>query len=350
MKNLLFLTGAAARISQEVAILDKLIEYKDLHIDSKNTVLAGFSSGALNIGAINACFRAKDNLSWEKDFKENLLFKITTNNVYHKERFIPVNTGPLRITLEEFLKKASISTMSDFSFVSFILAFSYRRLTTVWASNFFNRHRCVDVLDLLMATSAIPLIFPDQVIRKQEKKHKRFLRGSFADGGTAGSFKRFEFYLKKYLRQNDSFDNLYIISPKRQISDDDFDELKHLLPATRSIAVNLKQLRVLRLFLDMISQNGFDTFVKRFYKWCETNTIAENIYICKPAMDADFPFLNFDRQKEQYDSVCAWVDNNPDNLAVPISEYVKKFEHSPLSKITTHVRRKIKHRIRGIIG
>ena len=53
----ILVTGAAARISQEVACIDKLIENKGLVINEDNTMLAGFSSGSLNLLAMNACFR-----------------------------------------------------------------------------------------------------------------------------------------------------------------------------------------------------------------------------------------------------------------------------------------------------
>ena len=42
-KNLIMVTGAAARISQEVACIDKLRSEKGLRISQKDTMLAGFS-------------------------------------------------------------------------------------------------------------------------------------------------------------------------------------------------------------------------------------------------------------------------------------------------------------------
>ncbi len=63
-KNLIMVTGAAARISQEVACIDKLRSEKGLRISQKDTMLAGFSSGSLNLLALNACFRDKAPLSW----------------------------------------------------------------------------------------------------------------------------------------------------------------------------------------------------------------------------------------------------------------------------------------------
>lgn len=351
MKNALLLTGAAARISQEVALLDKLIEKKGLEIKPDNTMLAGFSSGALNIGAINSCFKKEQALSWDNYYKQEILFKLETKNIFTINKFVPVNTTPLRNLISSFFDMATISKLHDCSFDSFVLAFSIRRLTTVWASNCYNRHKEVNITDLLMASSAIPIIFPDQTINvKNTNRTKHFIKGSFVDGGTGGSFKKFEKHLKKYTKQKGQFENLYIISPMRQISDEDFDELSKLIPAKEYFRIDLKDLGILKIFLEMISQNGFDTFVRRLNKWTLKNKIAENIFICIPEMEDNYPLLNFDKQKAQYDSVCKWVDENPDKLAIPLNEYVKRFEKEPLREITRGIRRKMIHRVRSIIN
>ena len=46
------LTGAAARISQEVALFDQLQAMKGLTVSQDDTLLAGFSSGSLNLAEI----------------------------------------------------------------------------------------------------------------------------------------------------------------------------------------------------------------------------------------------------------------------------------------------------------
>ncbi len=64
LKTAVLLTGAAARISQEVAMLDKLMDPKGcgLKISQDDTLVAGFSSGSLNLAAINACLAQEVNL------------------------------------------------------------------------------------------------------------------------------------------------------------------------------------------------------------------------------------------------------------------------------------------------
>ena len=348
MKNALFLTGAAALISQEVALIDKLIEKKGLEISPEQTMLAGFSSGALNIGAINACYRKENPLSWNDYFKDEVLFKIKTSDVFVREKFIPVNTQPLRETLTDFLDNADLNTVHDLTFESFILTFSYRRLTTLWASNLFNQHHQIKLLDLMMATTAIPLIFPDQTIHSLDDRKRKSIKGRFVDGGAGGSFKRFEHYLKKYQNQQGQLDKIYIISPMREVSPEDYEELNKMVPSTDLFRMDIKDFKVLRFFMEMISKNGFDSFIKRFHRWTKNHHIANEIYVCIPQMDKNFPLLNFDHQKKQYHSVCKWVDENPDKLAIPLAEYVERFEKLPLREIRLKLERNLKHRLRSI--
>lgn len=350
MKNALLLTGAAARISQEVALVDKLIEFNGLELSPEKTMLAGFSSGALNIGAINACFREINPLSWDKYFKDEVLFKIKTKDVFVKNRFIPVETSPLRNLLTNFLGQGNLNNINDCTFDSFILAFSVWRLTTIWTSNIYNRHSGIKLINLLMATSAIPLIFPDQSIEPSSKKARRFIRGRFVDGGTGGSFRRFEKHLKKYVRLNGEFENIYIVSPMREISNEDFEELDKIIPSSQMFKISAKDLGIMKVFLDMISKNGFDSFIKRFYNWTNKNKIAKNIFICIPGMNDNYPLLNFDRQEKQYQAVCNWVNENPDKLTIPIAEYAMDIEDKKMSSISNKIRRNIRHRLRLIFN
>jgi hypothetical protein len=347
MKNAIFLTGAAARISQEVALIDKLIDKKGLQLSAKNTMLAGYSSGALNIAAINACFRDEAPMDWDKYYKEKILFNTKTATIFKKSKFIPFNTRPLRITVRSFLNDTHLRTLNDFSFQSFILTFSFWRLSTLWTSNCYNRHRNINILDLLMATTAIPFIFPDQTIKAHNQHSRRFIQGHFADGGTGGSFKRFEYHLKKYMKQNGQLNKLYIISPMREVSREDYEEVNKMIPAIDLFKMDIKDLKILRFFMEMISQNGFDTFIKRFHKWTLKHQVAKEIYICIPQLENNYPILNFDLQKEQYDAVCEWIDNNPQKLAIPLNEYVKRFDANPIEKIQQSIRRNLKHRIRS---
>ncbi len=105
MKQALFLTGAAARISQEVAIIDQLMAQKGLSITPEDTFLAGFSSGALNMTALNACFRKEKPLSWDQHYKKEILFRLTSEQVYQKRQSFPFDTGRCEKQLKNLCSK-----------------------------------------------------------------------------------------------------------------------------------------------------------------------------------------------------------------------------------------------------
>ena len=137
LTNAVMVTGAAARISQEVACIDKLIQ-QGLTLNEDSTMLAGFSSGSLNLLALNACFRNDNPISWEVDYKQNTLWTLTDEKVYTSNGVhIPLfDTAPLRATLNTFLGKMGASTFGDLPFDSYVLTFSGSKLRTEWANTF----------------------------------------------------------------------------------------------------------------------------------------------------------------------------------------------------------------------
>jgi hypothetical protein len=324
MKTGLFFTGAAARITQEVALFDKLVEHYNIEMNPENIMLAGFSSGALNIAGVNACFRKNAPLSWDDYYKNEVLFPTQTADIYTRDKLLPLNTKPLRNKIDSFLSVANTRDFNDFEYHTYILAFSFLRLRTFWANNDNWKHHNIVLSDLLMATSAIPIIFPDQEINRTDSKRRRILRGRFADGGSSGSFKRFEVELGRYINSHGPLDKLFIISPMREVSSKDYETLDQYLPSNTVLNLSIKDFSLLKDFLAMISMNGFDSFVKRFEKWSRSHNIANQIFVSIPKLDDNFPILLFDHQKEQYQAVIDWVDKNPEKLAVPIEEYVKK--------------------------
>ncbi len=327
MKELVLLTGAAARISQEVAILDQLVLKKGLSLSPEETCLAGFSSGALNIAAINACFRAENPLSWNRYYKDEILFNLSTEQIFHRKKPLPFETGPLRGKIEEFMEHAGFRSFHDLPFHSYILIFSIRRLSVRWASNQKHKNGAANLIDLLMATSAIPILFPDQPVLSTVGMNCNLPSGHFLDGGSIGTFVGFKTHLQKMVRKRGPFQRLFIISPMREVTSEDFDEFNSLLPSNDLLKLNIKDFGIIKNFLSMISMNGFDTFIKQFYKWnnVRRHPIAHEIYVCVPQLSENFPILNFNKQKLQYESVVRWANENPEALAIPLENYMIHF-------------------------
>jgi hypothetical protein len=324
LKTAVLLTGAAARISQEVAMFDLLQAKKGLTVSQDDTLVAGFSSGSLNLAAINACFSTGSNLDWETYYKQGVLFPLRNDNVY-KVKLLPFDTDPLRKTIQTFVDKMKCKYVGDLPFYSEILTFSYRRLKTLWACSR-GTGQYLNITDMFMASTAIPILFPWQKIGCKFGHWMDFPGGHFADGGTGGTFKQFDGSIGEYVRKNGQFENMYIISPMREKSESEHEEILNIVKGNNTKGEDIESFIE---HLKKISMIGFLKFLEELYKWNYNGmAMAKNIYISIPEMDKNYPIINFDFQKEQYDAVTAWVNSNPDKLAIPIDLFIK--EHKDL--------------------
>lgn len=323
------LTGAAARISQEVAFLDQLMEKKGLEINQETTQLAGFSSGSLNILALNACFRNDNPLDWNKDYKEGILFPLTNEKVYTKHGGIHVpvfDTAPLRVTLNSFLNEMGVEYFGDLAFNTYVLTFSERRVRTEWArSTGVNMQQSLNASDLFMASTAIPIAFPAQTIAVKEGEDRNFPKHHFADGGTGGQFKRFEEHIGQDVLANGPYETLHIISPMREEGAAAAAELEqgfngHTLQEVAKERVGH--------FASKTTFGAFLKFLKAIQTWQLTNgPLATNVYVNIPRLESNYGILDFNKEKEQYDAVVTWINENPDQLAVPLDVFVNA--HDP---------------------
>jgi hypothetical protein len=323
LKTALLLTGAAARISQEVALFDQLQAKKGLSISQIDTLLAGFSSGSLNLAAINACFCNGSTLNWDTYYKQQVLFPLRNKDVF-KIKMLPFDTSPLRVTIQEFLDKMHCQKVGDLPFYSQILTFSWRRLETLWACSQDANQYYINLTDIFMASTAIPILFPSQKIHCQPGQQMDFPDGQFADGGTGGTFKRFEEYIGEYVSQNGPFDTLYIISPMRETAEKERKSFVDFLKENNKESTGSIQIDD---HLENISMNIFLKFLKKLDEWeYNDQPMAREIYVCIPEMEKNFSILNFDKQKEQYDAVTKWIASNPDKLAIPLKQFLNEHQ------------------------
>lgn len=317
------LTGAAARISQEVACIDKLIATKGLTISQANTMLAGFSSGSLNLLALNACFRDTNPLSWDRDYKQNLLWQLTNNKVFkHGGLHLSLlDTSPLRATLNGFLSEGGFSTFGDLPFESFVLTLSDQAHTTEWANNFLaTNQKALVASDLFMASTAIPVVFPWQKINDTNSAERNFPQGHFNDGGTQGQFKNFETAIGAYVLANGPFESINIISPMREVGTAVQTELEEGLKA-----IGIKEFAKdeLTKLAGGISFGAFMTFLKGIQAWqAQNGPLAQTINVSIPRMATNFGILDFNQEETEYNTTCQWIDANPTQFAVPLDEFV----------------------------
>lgn len=325
LKTAVLLTGAAARISQEVAMFDQLQRRKGLTVSPDDTLLAGFSSGSLNLAALNACFAKGSSLNWDTYYKQQVLFPLRNHDVYKIKR-LPFDTSPLRATISKFVKNMGCSKVGDLAFNSYIITCSVNEFTTLWANSQVEEQKFIDIVDAFMASTAIPVLFPSQEIHCLPGHDTDFPDGKYVDGGTKGTFDEFDKYIGEYVRQNEQFDNMYIISPMREKSEE---EHKELISLASDNSVKDTLFSKLIEHLKNISMITFLKFLQKLQDWQYKGLpMAKNIYVCIPEMDKNFFILNFDNQKKQYDKVFSWVESNPDKLAIPLDQFLK--EHKDL--------------------
>ncbi|HCT29795.1 MAG TPA: hypothetical protein DIW31_03455 [Bacteroidales bacterium] len=319
-KTAILLTGAAARISQEVALFDQLRAQKSLTVSPDDTLLVGFSSGSLNLAAINACFTKGSKLDWDKYYKQTVLFPLKNSDVY-KIDGIPFDTTPLRNTIQKFVDTMGCKNVGDLGFHSYIITFSWRELKTLWACSRVEGQQYINLTDMFMSSTAIPVAFPWQEIHCETGHTMDFPKGHFADGGTHGTFDNFDEYLGKYVKTNGQFENMYIISPMREKSEDGHEEAVSIVKNNTSSADDISK------FIDHlkhISMNGFLDFLQKLNSWnYKGSAIAKNIYISIPEMASNFPIIDFDQEEKQYNAVTDWVSQNPEKLAIPIDQFLK---------------------------
>lgn len=313
----LFLTGAAARISQEIALLDGLMEHRRIRMKPEYLYLAGFSSGSLNILALNACFGKKSRLSWDRDYKEKLIFPIRTEQIYRAHGPLPYNTDPLKHQLRDFLDAADFMFLGDYPFNSRVLIFSDRTFKTLWPCSRNEREQFIPLLDLHMSSTAIPVVFPWQKIHVPPGRC-HIPGGHFQDGGAGGIFKRFEEELPRMIAESGGFRHLFIISPMRFTEKQERDWLKEHLP----IDIPIGALTRMKSFLGDISQKVFEVFLQKLQEFNQSFPLADEIFVCIPRMEENFPLILFNYQREQYQAARARLRKYPGELAVPLKDYL----------------------------
>jgi hypothetical protein len=340
LKTAILLTGAAARISQEVALFDQLQASEEikLTVSQDDTLLAGFSSGSLNLAAINACFSTGSTLDWETYYKQTVLFPLRNKNVFKidfsicekiinwfksgfKIKLLPLDTSPLRETITEFVNNMHCEKVGDLPFYSFIPTFSLTSpVNTLWASNQSDEQFYLNLTDMFMASTAIPVLFPSQEINCEDGQPRNFPDGMFADGGTGGTFANFDTYIGNYVRENGQLDTLYVISPMREKAVKEIEAVMSVLINKNMLNTDLDRLEA---HLENFSMNAFLKFLNKLNDWRNNDLpIAKAIFVCIPEMAKNFFILNFNDQKRQYNAVKQWVNDNPAKLAIPLQHFL----------------------------
>lgn len=315
----IIITGAAAKIAQEAALLQNLYEKGML----KNVVfISGASSGALNAVMLNAILEGK--LTWSE--YKNILGQLSNEKIFNQVgNRLPVNTNPLRNTISSIVcDRLGYRTLSDLpiptsiSVVNFKIApFSDRtyRLCNLKINP--ESDPSLNLVDVLMASTSIPVIFPPSPI----KNIRTIPNVPYYDGGIAADHVPYQALVEYEKFRGVPVEKVIIVSRKRD---------------TLSVAEELQQLGVERLGLlerfnispDAITSRGFFNRLAAMQR--EAPELASKTSVFVPDYEHAYCMFNFNKLQEQYETTYSWGKHHD---PIPLSDYLGKSDVKPTEAV-----------------
>jgi hypothetical protein len=305
----IIMTGAAARIPQEAALLEELYNRGLM----KNVVfISGVSSGALNSVALNGILSGK--MTWA-EYKD-ILFKLSNKDIFIQEgKKLPVNTEPARKFIESVVEKklgyyriGDLPYMTGISFTH-LKALDLKKDVYRMCSRKINQETdtTLSLVDILMASTSFPIAFPPVRIRNA----KTIPDVLYVDGGVGDDHIPYHALLEFEKFRGAGVERVYIISRKSDSIPAVSEELKVLGINDRGIFDKLG------ISIDNILKKGIYKHLEEFA--VESPAHIPISYIWIPDFQADFLMFNFGKLKEQYDLTTLWAKTHQ---PVPMAEYL----------------------------
>lgn len=303
------LTGAAARIPQEAALLEELDSRGLLN----NVVfISGVSSGALNSVMLNGILSGK--ISWD-DYK-NILYGLKNDDVFiQTEKKIPVDTSPARAlykkVVEEKLGYFTIGDLPIFTEISFthLKELDLKKEVYRMCSRKINEESdtTLSLVDILMASSAFPLVFPK--VRISNVKTIPDL--DYIDGGIGDDHVPFQALIEFEKYRGIGVERVYIISRKS-------DRLPQISEELNGLGISDKGVfDQLGISLDAILEKGILRRLKAYAS--ENPDLVPLSYIWIPDLQENFLLFNFDNLKKQYELTAQWARAHD---PVPLNDFL----------------------------
>ena len=291
------ITGAAARIAQEAALLEQLHKTGWLN---NVCFISGTSSGALNTVVLNAILENK--FSWKR--YHSLLFNIKNEDIFlRKGRSLPVNNMPycemlVRIINDSIgyrrLGDLPVSSAISITDVSALPPHSKTyRLSNIKINPESNPD--FNLVETLIASSAIPVLFPSARFTESFT----LPNSSFVDGGLGDDHLPYQAILEYEKYMDMGVDTLIIVSRK---SDTQLG-IRHELLNFGNHDSRLSGKLGLRI--ENMAKNGFLKSMKELQQ--NYPELAARTYVYIPDFPENFPLLDFSNLKEQYDVTAAWA-------------------------------------------
>jgi hypothetical protein len=311
----ILITGAAARIPQEAALLEELYNRGLL----KDVVfISGVSSGALNSVVLNGILNER--MTWDT-YKE-ILFKLNNSDVFVRtEKKLPLDTEPLRQLLTEIVEKklgfqqiGSLPYTTELS-VTDVKALDLEKKVYRLCSRKINEESdtTLNLVDILMASTAFPIAFPPCYI----KNVKTIPNVEYSDGGVGEDHVPFEGLLEFEKFRGAGVEKVYIISRKS-------DSIPEISEELKGIGINDNGMfDRLGISMDNILSRGLLKRLEAFSK--AAPELVDRSYVFVPDYPADFLMFNFENLQQQYVLTSEWAKtHNPEPLANYLLPYLLK--------------------------
>jgi len=306
----IIITGAAARITQELALLEALDNQGRLN---NVRFISGVSSGAINTVMLNAVLDRTNDFGWQ-EYKDLVLNLNQTDILTNEKNNLPVNTIPLYNTFENtFTNRLGYSTMADLPFNSAVTATRLDLQELVFASNVPGLSDFDGgITEVIMSSASFPIAFPSIKIDNN----------IYVDGGLEENIPvraAIQFQLED---NNMPFDTVYVVSYQKNLSMDWDQELDFL--GIRNTRKNILEtsLEKAGFNTDAFSQASFIQNLRQLEQ--EYPVFARNTFVYIPEIE-NLPYYGvFDFSSEtatsSYNIVSNWAITN---LPVTLEDYLE---------------------------
>jgi hypothetical protein len=305
----IIMTGAAARIPQQAAMLEVLYNrglLKDV------AFISGVSAGALNAVMLNGILSGK--ISWD-DYR-NILFNLKDSDIFllQENNKLPVNTEPKYRLFKEIVEDrlgyhtiGDLPIMTEISFNKYISLGLGRNVYRMCSRKINSEtDTTLRLVDILMATSAIPVAFPP--VRIENTTTIPDVR--FTDGGVGADNIPFRALLEFQEFRGYNVSKVYILS--RKASNYVMrDELQYL-GIERKMVIDRFGLPVDNV-LKRLMINRLGAYARAVPEMLPVS------YVWIPDFEQNFLMFNFNNMREQYMVTLEWAEKND---PVPLEDFL----------------------------
>ena len=304
------ITGAAAKIPQEAALLEHLYKNEELN---DVEFISGASSGAINLVVLNAILDKK--FTW-KQYKKDL-FGIKNDSIFiRSDGKLPVDTDPLDHFLTEIFNKSfkyyRIEDLPYPSSISIVNTQIFNFLDRTYRMSNYKINpesdSTLNLVDVVMASCSYPFVFPPRRIRNVTT----IPDVEYIDGGVAADHVPIEAVIEFENYRKVQFEKILVISRKRDTIPDLNAELEHL---------GFDKLKIMNRFGISVEDISKEAFLRRLRDIQNTDSsFAQRTYVYVPDFSEVFYMFNFDTFEQQYSLTEEWAKTHK---PLPLNEYLE---------------------------